>query len=180
MGFSLEHGSLGDGSPHIRHAVRSDRDALIRLHRALYVDYRNHIGNASLRPLVAYRDFASVLVDDVDAMMNSRNTEIFVAELRSVLIGYVTGRTEHDPRREISKKGVVEDWFVAPTHRGHGVGRALFANLAKRFAERGCGLIESTTWSFNRAGRAAHERLGFKEIQVMYRMPLNLTYPTQT
>jgi GNAT superfamily N-acetyltransferase len=68
--------------------------------------------------------------------------------------------------------GVVGDWYVDEAARGHGVGAALLAELERRFADAGCEVMESATWSFNRGARAAHLALGFDEVQVTYRKRL--------
>ena len=41
--------------------------------------------------------------------------------------------------------------------------------LEKRFAREGCQVLESATWSSNESARRAHDKLGFREIRVIYR-----------
>ena len=54
----------------------------------------------------------------------------------------------------------LEDLFVIPEHRGHGVGRALLAELARIAVERGCGRLEWAVLDWNRDAIGFYERLG--------------------
>jgi GNAT superfamily N-acetyltransferase len=54
----------------------------------------------------------------------------------------------------------LEDLFVVPEHRGHGVGRALLVALARVAVERGCGRLEWSVLDWNRDAIAFYERLG--------------------
>jgi predicted GNAT family acetyltransferase len=69
----------------------------------------------------------------------------------------------------LPRKGVVEDWYVAPESRGSGAGALLLRKLEERFVAAGCQMIESATWSGNKGARRAHDALGFQEIRVIYR-----------
>ena len=63
----------------------------------------------------------------------------------------------------------MQDWYVREEARGLGVGKMLLELLEESFAEAGCAVIESTTFPFNTGARQAHERLGFREVQIRYR-----------
>jgi GNAT superfamily N-acetyltransferase len=54
----------------------------------------------------------------------------------------------------------LEDLFVVPEHRGHGVGRALLVALARVAVERGCGRLEWSVLGWNRDAIGFYERLG--------------------
>ena len=54
----------------------------------------------------------------------------------------------------------LEDLFVLPTHRGHGVGRALLSHLARLAVERGCGRLEWAVLNWNKDAIRFYERLG--------------------
>ncbi len=128
--------------------------------------------------LYAYREFESVLADDVDAMLRNPATAILVAEEvvdageSADLLGYVTGYVENDARRVLSRKGIVGDWYVQEELRGTGVGRRLLDALMAVFREAGCNVAEIATWPFNAGTRRVIEELGFDEIQVVYRREL--------
>lgn len=145
------------------------------LHRELYLAHRGSIMPDGKEELFAYRDFEQVLRDDVDAMLSSATHAVLVATMdgeEGEVIGYVTGHVVTMPRRVLPKKGVVGDWFVLPSVRGRGIGKQLLETLAAIFRESGCEVMESATWPFNEGARAAHEQLGFSEVQVTYRKRL--------
>ncbi len=54
----------------------------------------------------------------------------------------------------------LEDLFVLPDHRGHGVGRTLLEHLARVAVDRGCGRLEWAVLNWNRDAIAFYERLG--------------------
>jgi GNAT superfamily N-acetyltransferase len=54
----------------------------------------------------------------------------------------------------------LEDLFVIPEHRGHGVGRSLLVALARVAVERGCGRLEWSVLDWNRDAIGFYERLG--------------------
>ncbi|MBC7173033.1 MAG: GNAT family N-acetyltransferase, partial [Polyangiaceae bacterium] len=103
------------------------------------------------------------------AMLSDRDTIVLLAERGGVPIGYATGTISFDERRVLPRKGTLGDWYVDEAARGTGAGRALLVELERRFVEAGCEVMESATWTFNEGARAAHEALGFKEVQVVYR-----------
>jgi GNAT superfamily N-acetyltransferase len=54
----------------------------------------------------------------------------------------------------------LEDLFVLPERRGHGIGRMLLAHLARLAVERGCGRLEWAVLDWNRDAIKFYERLG--------------------
>jgi len=156
----------------IRQAQRADRSALLFFHRELYMRYRREITPASLEAIYAYRDLEAALRDDIDALLHRRGTLIYLAERGDEPCGYITGHTEHDARRVLSGKGVVEDWFVLEAWRGKGVGRRLIQTLLDQFRTLGCQVAESATWPFNTPGRQAHLSEGFEEVEIRFRRKL--------
>lgn len=54
----------------------------------------------------------------------------------------------------------LEDLFVLPEQRGHGVGRALLVHLARLAVERGCGRLEWAVLDWNKDAVRFYERLG--------------------
>lgn len=163
---------MGEGF-RIRPGTRADRATLLAFHRALYVDYRSDLLGEKLHELYAYKDLDRALAEDVDAILaNPKSCVLLAEDDRGSAIGYITGHTTFDGRRVLSTKGVVEDWFVHPHARRHGVGKALLETLEAIFREAKCTVIESATFPLNRLARSAHERMGFEEIEVRYRKKL--------
>lgn len=153
----------------VREADESDADVLLGFHRSLYQGHRDGVVAEEDRPLIEYRDYEGILGDDLQALLRDRSSHILVAESQGVAVGYITGRVAVEPRRVLSCKGIVEDWYVVPESRGAGIGALLLRELEARFAGSGCDVIESATWSGNEGARRAHDALGFREIRVMYR-----------
>ncbi len=61
----------------------------------------------------------------------------------------------------LARPGIyLEDLFVLPDHRGHGIGRALLAHLARLAVERGCGRLEWAVLDWNSDAIGFYERLG--------------------
>ena len=56
----------------------------------------------------------------------------------------------------------LEDLFVKPEHRSHGIGRALLERLAQIAVERGCGRMEWAVLDWNKDAIRFYERLGAK------------------
>lgn len=54
----------------------------------------------------------------------------------------------------------LEDLFVRPAFRGHGVGKALLRQLARLALERDCGRFEWAVLDWNRPARDFYESLG--------------------
>ena len=156
----------------IRRANPKDRDAILAFHYALYVEHRKTLVPPDLAPLGAYRDLGTVLREDVDALLQRPQAVVLVAECEGQLVGYATGHVENDPRRELARKGVIEDWYVEVDRRGQGIGRALFESLLEVFRQRDCLVAESKTWPTNTPARKAHEKAGFHEVEITFRRAL--------
>ena len=56
----------------------------------------------------------------------------------------------------------LEDLFVEPAHRGHGIGKALLARLASLAVERDCGRLEWRVLDWNAPSIRFYESLGAK------------------
>lgn len=54
----------------------------------------------------------------------------------------------------------LEDLFVVPEYRGHGIGRALLVALARVAVERDCGRLEWSVLDWNHEAIRFYERLG--------------------
>ena len=156
----------------VREGGEADRDTLLGFHRSLYESHRREVITADVLPLIEYRDYARAIEDDVDTLLADPHSHILIAESGGVAVGYITGRTMVEPRRVLPRRGVVNDWYVDPVHRGQGIGAALLRKIEERFRSVGCQAIESATWSSNDGARRAHDSLGFQEIRVIYRKRL--------
>jgi GNAT superfamily N-acetyltransferase len=156
----------------VREADISDRETLMTFHRSLYVDYRDQVVPEDDLPLIEYRDYERILHNDLGALLADRDSHVLIAEGQGVALGYITGRITVEPERVLPRRGVVEDWYVAPDARGAGVGARLLRSLEDRFRQAGCDIVESATWAANVSARRIHDELGFSEIRVIYRKRL--------
>lgn len=156
----------------LREAGKADRETLVRFHHSLYQSHRDEVVAADVLPLIEYGDYARVLEEDINALLAGGNNHILIAESDGMAVGYITGRTVVEPRRMLPARGIVEDWYVNPAHRGQGIGSALLKEIEERFRSAGCEVIESGTWASNERARRAHDSLGFQEIRIIYRKRL--------
>lgn len=62
----------------------------------------------------------------------------------------------------------LEDLFVLPDARGHGVGGALFRHVAKLALEAGCGRMEWVVLDWNRVAIDFYERMGARRLTEWY------------
>src|SRR5438046_1459028 len=66
----------------------------------------------------------------------------------------------------LAKPGIyLEDLFVKPEYRGHGIGRQLLAHLAETALERGCGRLEWAVLTWNEPAIGFYERLGARAMK---------------
>jgi len=84
-----------------------------------------------------------------------------------VIIGYYNGEPAgfalffHNFSTFLGRPGIyLEDLFVRPELRGHGVGKALLAHLAKLAVERRCGRLEWSVLDWNEPSIAFYKSLG--------------------
>jgi aminoglycoside 6'-N-acetyltransferase I len=101
---------------------------------------------------------------------------VLVAEADGAVVGFIeVGLRSHadgcDPRQPA---GYVEGWYVAPTHRRRGVGRALVRGAEDWASSQGCRELASDTWIDRDGSQRAHEALGFEVVDrcVHYRKDL--------
>jgi GNAT superfamily N-acetyltransferase len=90
-----------------------------------------------------------------------RYAETLLAEGEGVPVGFAL--FFHNFSTFLAQPGIyLEDLFVVPEQRGHGVGRALLKELARLAVERGCGRLEWSVLDWNREAIGFYERLGAK------------------
>lgn len=89
------------------------------------------------------------------------------APVASCVIGEIDGRAEgfalyfFNFSTWLGRPGLyMEDLFVRPGARGHGLGKALLVHLARIAQERGCGRMEWAVLDWNTPAIEFYERLG--------------------
>jgi GNAT superfamily N-acetyltransferase len=85
--------------------------------------------------------------------------EVVIAYVDSVPAGFALWF--HNYSTFLGKPGLyLEDLFVLPEWRGHGVGRRLLSHLASVAVERGCGRMEWAVLDWNESAIGFYRKLG--------------------
>lgn len=119
---------------------------------------------ALVRELAEYEKLAhevTATAEDVRASLfgGARAAEALIARVRGEPAGFAL--FFHNYSTFLGRRGLyLEDLFVRPHLRGRGVGRALFAAVARAAKERGCGRLEWAVLDWNAPALAFYERLG--------------------
>ncbi len=99
------------------------------------------------------------------------NAEVVLAWAGEQPIGFAL--FFHNVSTFIGRRGLyLEDLFVDPAWRGHGVGKRLLVHLAKLAVERGCGRFECAVLDWNEPAIRFYESLGAKPMSdwIIYRL----------
>jgi GNAT superfamily N-acetyltransferase len=119
-----------------------------------------------IRQLADYEKMVDEVVTDEDQLRQSLFGERRVAE---VVIASYDGEPAgfalffHNFSTFLGRPGIyVEDLFVIPALRGHGIGKSLLSYLARLAIERGCGRLEWWVLDWNEPAIRFYERLGAK------------------
>jgi GNAT superfamily N-acetyltransferase len=134
----------------IRAAVPGDVPAILRL----------------IRDLAEYEKLSAMAVG-TEAMLAAQlfgkrpAAEALVAERGERAVGFALFFTTFSTF--LCKPGLyLEDLFVEPGERGHGIGKALLRALAALAVERGCGRLEWRVLDWNEPSIKFYESLGAK------------------
>ena len=93
-----------------------------------------------------------------------RYAETLIAEEGGSPVGFAL--FFHNFSTFLAKPGIyLEDLFVVPEQRGHGIGRALLQRLAQIAVERDCGRFEWRVLDWNEPSIRFYEGLGAKRMQ---------------
>lgn len=119
---------------------------------------------AFIRELAEYERLTHMVVDDRAALRSTlfgerRYAEVVIADVGAAPAGFAL--FFHNFSTFLARPGLyLEDLFVRPQFRGHGVGKALLLYLAKLARERGCGRYEWAVLDWNRPAIDFYEGLG--------------------
>jgi len=91
---------------------------------------------------------------------------VFVAEAERRLVGFLElDFRPYAPACSSSPVPFIEGWYVEPSWRGRGIGRALVEAAAGRARKMGYTEIASDAELDNADGIAAHRAVGFEEVE---------------
>ena len=120
--------------------------------------------HALIRALAEYERLSDQLVSTEDDIRHGLFGPRPYAE---VILAKSDGRTVgfalffHNYSTFLGRPGIyLEDLFVLPERRGVGIGRALFAALARIAVERGCGRLEWSVLDWNDTALGFYRRMG--------------------
>lgn len=119
-----------------------------------------------IKGLAEYEKLAHEVVAD-EALLHEQlfgerpGAEVVIAYLAGEPVGFAL--FFHNFSTFLGRRGIyLEDLFVKPAVRGHGVGRALLAHLARLAIARGCGRFEWAVLNWNEPAIRFYEGLGAK------------------
>ena len=132
----------------LRSAVRADVPEILRLIKAL-AEYEKLAGDV----VATEAALAQTLFGPKPA------AEVLIAEEGGRAIGFALFFQNYSTF--LARPGIyLEDLFVEPASRGHGVGKALLKAVAKLAIERNCGRFEWAVLDWNAPAIGFYERLG--------------------
>jgi len=92
---------------------------------------------------------------------------VFVATVGGRMVGFVSGELREGSPTFLPKTWAsVDDVFVDPDHRNHGIGHALIASVEGWARRKGANGVSLQVAAANARGRKFYEELGFREISV--------------
>ena len=121
-----------------------------------------------IRRLADYEGMLAEVTATEDVLLDS----LFIKRHAEVIIGYLEGEAVafalffHNFSTFLGRANLyLEDLFVDEDHRGRGLGRAMFACLAKIAVERGCGRLDWWCLDWNKPSIAFYTRMGARPMQ---------------
>ena len=135
-------------SVHLRAATPADVDTILGLIRGL-AEYENLLDRVVATP----EKLADTLFGAHPA------AEVLLAEVDGQVQGFAL--FFHNYSTFLAQRGLyLEDLFVRPEARGHGVGKALLKALAELAVQRGCGRFEWSVLDWNQSAIDFYEAMG--------------------
>ena len=132
----------------VRRLAPGDREAWIRLRRALWPDHDR-----------------SELEQEAGALAADPTQPVFVADVGGDLCGMLEASIRTSaPGCRTDRIGYIEGWYVDPAWRKQGIGGRLVAAAEAWARAQGCTEMASDTTSDYPLSPGAHARLGYREI----------------
>lgn len=147
----------------VRRANAADAAAVGRL---LY-DFNTEFGDPTPPP--------EVNAARITALLAGGDTEVVLAEVAGAPVGLAVLRLRA-ALWSSSLECYLAELYVAPPHRGHGLGRALMEAAIALARERGANYMDLGTAETDTAARALYESLGFSHREGRPDGPVNYYY----
>ena len=125
-----------------------------------------------IRALADYEKLAHDVVtneDEIAAALFAPQPRVFcdIAEWNGEATGFAVWFYNFSTFR--GRHGIyLEDLFVKPDFRGHGIGKALLANLARRAVEQNCARVEWSVLDWNKPSIDFYEGIGARPVNGWY------------
>lgn len=117
-----------------------------------------------IRDLARYEKLLHQVVATEEKLLESlfggrRAAEVILAEIKAEPVGFAL--FFHNYSTFLGQQGLyIEDLFVRPHVRGLGIGRAMFAHIARMAKDRGCGRLEWWVLDWNEPAIKFYQSLG--------------------
>jgi len=148
----------------IRRAARQDEEGL----RTLWLDFLNEQAAMDSRFKIA-EDAEERWRNDYEALLKAERRRIYVAERDGELAGFITAaRYAPLPIYALASEVFVEEIYVRPDARHHGIGEHLLGAVRAWADELKADRLRIVALSDNAEGRAFWERAGAKPFSVTY------------
>lgn len=93
---------------------------------------------------------------------------LLVASWSADLVGFVTFSVESGVYEQDVTRGLVENVYVVPEHRGEGVGSALLAAAEDRLRDRGCEAFFLEALAANEAAKRFYREAGYEPHRIQF------------
>jgi len=103
--------------------------------------------------------------------LTEANSYIVVAELEGVVVGFVNLTT----RKTILHRGLsglIDEFIVAKSYHGKGIGRRLLSSTIRKSRQLGCCEVEVSTEKTNTEAREFYRQCGFTERGILFEIDL--------
>ncbi len=148
----------------IREYTEKDFETLVGFELAL----QQHIADLDqLKRIFADRANQEIYVRNL-LKTADKSGAIFIAEINNAPVGVIVGTVKEQDEEEklwtiSSRIGRVEELYVAPEVRSHGVGDVLMSKIEELFKSRGCTVIQLGVFAPNVRAKEFYLKHGFVE-----------------
>jgi len=153
---------VGEARYTVRSGRREDSTAAARLWTSSVEEHARYDRVYSAAP-----DAEKIMRRFLADLSSSSHSSLFVAESGGEIVGFLSGELrEGSPAFSPKTWAAVEDVYVVPELRSHGIGRDLFEAFQGWAHHKGATGVSLQVAAGNRRAREFYERLGFREVSV--------------
>jgi ribosomal protein S18 acetylase RimI-like enzyme len=103
--------------------------------------------------------------------LTEANSHIMVAELEGVVVGFVNFTTRKTILHH-GLSGLIDEFIVAKSYHGKGIGRQLLSSAIRKSRQLGCCEVEVSTEKTNTEAREFYRQCGFTERGILFEIDL--------